>query len=567
MLRPTQPRLLTGLLCCGSLLAISCTGSIDDGKRSGSDPSSPGSTDPGAGSSDPGASTPGAGPSVANDVPNTCGADQLGPSPLHRLTRLEYDNTIHDLIGEDMKLSKAFGFDERAGEFAANFFTPISEMDFAQYATAAEAVAEKAAGSMATVVTCDPAADPAGCSTTFIKQFGRRAFRRPLDAEEQARYQTLFDLGRTGADFANGVRLVVQAMLQSPKFLYLLEGPGPLTQHQVAARLSYFLWNAPPDAELSAAADNGELGTMAVLHQHTQRLLADPRAFEMIKDFHTQWLGLEELPTETKDAKLYGDFDMYRPSMIEETGRFVTDVMKTDGGKLETLLTASYAIVNGPLAALYGAPGGGTATDWKRVELDPKQRAGVFTQGGYLAAHGAFDASSPIQRGLAIRQRFLCAPMPVPPPGADSTFPAATPSTTTRERFDKHRTNPTCASCHSLMDKLGYGFETYDAIGRFRTTENGAMVDDSGEILGTIDIDGPFKGAVELAHKLTGSKQVQQCVTTQWFRYAFGRLDSPADKCVLDALQKRFTGGGMRVTDLLAAIVESDAFRSYQPLK
>jgi len=157
--------------------------------------------------------------------------------------------------------------------------------------------------------------------------------------------------------------------------------------------------------------------------------------------------------------------------------------------------------------------------------------------------------------------------MPVPPPGADQNFPPATKTATTRQRFDNHRTNPTCASCHIMMDKLGYGFESYDAMGTFRTTENGVMVDDSGEIIGTADIDGPFKGASELSHRLASSKQVQSCMTTQWFRFAFARLETDADKCVLNAINKKVGGLAMKVTDILSAIVESDAFRTYQAVK
>jgi hypothetical protein len=553
MLGPTQ-RVLVRLLVCGPLL-VGCTGTISDGSdsRAGAKPPGPGNGG-------------GGGSTVATDAPRTCGMNQLGPSPLHRLTRVEYDNTIKELVGEDLHLAKGFAFDERAGEFTANFFTPISEMEFNQYATAAEAVAEKAVTAMATLVPCDPAADATGCSAKFIKQFGRRAFRRPLDDEEIATYQKLFDTGRTGADFANGIRLVVQAMLQSPKFIYLVEGPGPLTQHQMAARLSYFLWNAPPDPALSAAADAGQLGSMNGLHQQAERLLADPRALDMFTDFHTQWLGLEELPTETKDTKFYPEFDAFKSAMIEENTRFVREVIKTDGGKLETLLTANWTMANGQLSTLYGLAGGGADTDWHKVTLDSKQRAGLLTQPGFLSAHGSFDASSPILRGLAVRERILCAPMPVPPPGADQNFPMPTPSQTTRQRFDKHRTLPSCASCHEMMDKLGYGFESYDGIGRFRTTENGVTVDDSGEIINT-DVDGPFQGAPALARRLLASQQVQQCMGTQWFRYAMGRLDTDADKCVLDSIQKKFSGAGLRVSDLLLAIVESDAFRTFQALK
>jgi hypothetical protein len=552
MLSPTRPPFHVGLLGCGSLLAFACTGTIGDGAAGN------------AGSTNRGDN--GGPPMVATDAPSVCKADQVGASPLHRLTQLEYDNTVRDLVGEDLKLAKAFAYDERAGEFTANYFNPISEMEFAQYATAAEAVAEKAVSTMSRLVPCDPAGD-AACSTKFIRQFGRRAYRRPLTDVEATTFQKLFDTGRSGADFANGVRLVVQAMLQSPKFIYLDEGPGPLTQHQMAARLSYFLWNAPPDAPLAAAADAGQLGTLSGLRDHAKRLLADPRALDMVTNFHTQWLGLEELPTETKDDKVYPEFDRLKLAMIEETNRFLVDVFKNDGGRLETLITAPYTFVNGPLAALYGVKGPTSATDWQKVTLDPKQRAGLFTQPGFLAEHGSFDASSPIRRGLAIRERILCAPMPVPPPGADAKFPAPIPTATTRERFDRHRTDPTCASCHEMMDKLGYAYESYDGVGRFRTTENGVTVDNSGEVIGT-DVDGPFKGAIELSQRLLSSKQVQECVATQWFRYAMGRLETKQDTCVLDNLKKRFTGmSNLRVDDLLEAIVESDAFRTYRAVE
>jgi hypothetical protein len=559
MLSPTRPPVLVGLLAGSALLVLGCTGNIGEGK---STPRGGGNHDP-SGPVPPGGGGGGDGTPIAPDAPRTCNADQLGPSPLHRLTRVEYDNTIRDLVGEDLKLARDFTEDERAGTFSGNSFTPIGELQFTQYATGAAAVADKAASLLPKVVPCDPAT--AGCSVQFIKQFGRRALRRPLEDAEVARYQALFDVGQKGMDFANGVRLVVEAMLESPKFIYLVEGPGPLTQHQMAARLSYFLWDSPPDAQLAAAADTGQLGTIAGLRQQAKRLLADPRALAIVTDFHEQWLGLERLPKLQKDAMLYADFDALRPAVIEETGRFVAEVMKTEGGRLETLLAAPYSVVNGPLAALYGA-GGSATDDWHKVMLDPKQRAGLLTEASFLAANGAFDGSSPIRRGLAVRERVLCAEMPVPPPTVDQNVPPLMPGDTTRQRFDRHRADPSCAGCHELMDKLGYAFESYDGVGRYRTEERGKPVDDSGEIIGT-DVDGAFKGAAEMAHKLAKSKQVQDCATTQWFRYAFGRLETDLDKCMLTSLQKTFAAADFRVADLMMAIVESDAFRTYKAVK
>jgi len=548
MLSSIRPPLHAGALCGGAFLALACTGNIDEGETFG------GKTPP------KGGSVP-----IADDAPRTCQASQLGPSPLHRLTRVEYDNTIRDLLGEDLKLAKDFAADERAGTFAGNSFTPISEMQFTQYATAAAAAATRASMAMSKLLPCEPAA--AACAGQFIKQFGRRAHRAPLDDAEVARYQKLFDIGRTSAggdDFANGVRLVVEAMLQSPKFIYLIEGPGDLTQHQMAARLSYFLWDAPPDVELAAAADGGQLNTIANLRAQARRLLADPRAATVVGDFHVQWLNLERLPKLQKDTALYADWEALRPAIREETTRFAAEAMKSDGARLQTLLAAPFTVVNGPLAALYGAPAGGA--DWHRVTLNGKERAGLLTQAAFLSANGAFDGSSPIRRGLAVRERVFCAEMPIPPPDVDNNVPPLMPGDTTRQRFDRHRADPSCAACHELMDNLGYAFESYDGVGRYRTNERGKPVDDSGSVVGT-DVDGPFKGAAELAHKLAGSKQVQECLTTQWFRYAFGRLETKVDQCVLDGLSKTFAKNELRVADLLLAIVESDAFRTYQALQ
>jgi hypothetical protein len=549
MLRSIQPRWVLGLAAAGALAA--CTGTIG--------------TTPAGGGNQP-SSTPSSNNNSTTVVPSggACGADQIGPSPLHRLTHTEYDNSIKDLVGQDLKLSDSFSFDERAGIFTANFFEPITETQFDEYATAAETAAEAAVKNMGQVVPCNPTADAAACELQFIKQFGRRAYRRPLDDTEVAALQKLFDLGRTGVDFANGVRLVVQATLQSPKFLYLIEGPGPLNQHQLAARLSYFLWNAPPDAPLASAADAGQLGDLNGLRQQTQRMLKDPRSLEVITEFTNQWLGLDDWMT--KDPMLYPQFTTMLPMMIEETTRFLGEVMNTDGGRLDTLLTSPWSIVNGPLAKLYGASdayGAGPGTDWRKTTLDPKQRAGLLTQAAFLAAQGEFDGSSPIRRGLAVRERILCAPMPMPPPGVNQNVPPLTPSQTTRERFDKHRTDPQCAACHDMMDKLGYGFEEFDGIGAFRTNQNGVQIDDSGELIAT-DIDGPFVGAPDLVHKLVASPQVQRCVATQWFRYALGRLDTSIDKCEIDAISKRVMGGDIKIADMMQAIVESDTFRTFK---
>jgi hypothetical protein len=536
------------------LLAASlagCVGSIDTGKSS--DNGGPDQPPPGSSGGKP--------PPSQVAGPSACKMDQIGFSPLRRLTRTQYDNSIKDLLGVDLGLSQHFSDDELAGPFASNYFTPISESQYSQYASAAASAAFKTVERLAQIIPCASGAltggDEASCASQFIRQFGRRAYRRPLTDEEVKSYDALFKMGRSNGDFANGITLVTEGMLESPHFLYLIEGPGALTQHQLASRLSYFLWNAPPDAKLASLADTGALGTPVALGAEAKRMLADPRAQAMMDDFHLRWLGLTKLDILQKDDKKFPDFAALHPLMREELTRFTGYVMSQGDGKLETLLTAPYTFATPALAKLYDA----TATgDWQKVALDPTKRAGILTQSAFLATHG-HEGSAPIFRGIAVREQLFCVDLPPPPPGADNMFPPPSPTKTTRERLVMHRVNPECASCHDLMDSLGYGFESFDDIGRYRTTENGVPIDDTGKILGTDDADGPFKGPVELGRRLAKSKQVQQCLTTQWFRYALGRAETPLDKCTMDLVFKRFQDSDFRIPDLLLALVESDGFR------
>ena len=534
-----------------------CMGSVGDGTTGpgGPGPSGPGSEPGGPG----GPGTPG-GPNVPAPTPTTCKTDQIGLSPLRRLTKLEYDNSIKDLLGVDLGLAKDFNADEMAGSFPSNFFTPISEANFTQYASAAAQAAVKTVQQLGQLLPCAAnvqANNEATCVSSFIRQFGRRAYRRPLDDGEVSRYESVFRVGRGNGDFTSGIALVVQGMLESPHFLYLVEGPGPLTQHQLAARLSYFLWNGPPDSKLSSLADTGALRTPESLRNEAKRMLSDPRAQQMIDDFHTRWLQVEKLPILSKDQTAYPEFEALKPAMQEEMRRFTTFVMGEGDGKLETLLTAPFTFANGPLAKMYGVQTSGN--DWQKVELEPAQRSGVLTQSAFLAGHGR-EGASPIFRGIAVREQLLCVELPPPPPGADALLPPASPTKTTRDRLEQHRTDPECASCHKLMDVLGYGFESFDEMGRYRTTENNIKIDDSGEFVGT-DVDGAFRGPIQLTRRLAASPQAQKCVATQWFRYALGRMETNIDTCTLDAVYQRFQKSEFRLPELLMALVESDGFR------
>jgi hypothetical protein len=528
-----------------------CVGSIDTGKKPG---------DRGSGQS-PGSSG-GAG-STGITGPSACRMDQIGISPLRRLTRIQYDNSIKDLLGVDLGLSQHFSEDELAGPFAGNYFTPISESQYSQYATAAATAAFKTVERLGQLLPC--AASGSGddaCASQYIRQFGRRAYRRPLTDEEIGRYEALFKMGKTTGDFATGITLVTEGLLESPNFLYLVEGPGPLTQHQLAARLSYFLWNGPPDAKLAGLADSGALGTPDALGAEAKRMLADPRAQAMMDDFHLRWLNLTKLDILQKDAMKYPDFETWHPLMREEITRFTGYVMGPQGdGKLETLLTAPFTFANAELGKLYDVKVNG---DWQKVDLDPGKRGGMLTQSAFLATHG-HEGSAPIFRGIAVREQLFCVDLPPPPPNADALFPPPSMTKTTRERLMMHRAAPQCASCHEVMDMTGYAFESFDDIGRYRTTENGVPIDDSANIVGTGDADGPLKGPIELGRRLAKSQTVQKCVTTQWFRYAMGRTETDLDQCTMDHVFSTFKDSNFRIPDLLLALVQSDGFRIRRP--
>jgi hypothetical protein len=408
--------------------------------------------------------------------------------------------------------------------------------------------------------------EDASCGRQFIETFGRRAFRRPLAAEELERYVAFFETQRTSSNFRVAARLVIQALLESPQFLYRLELEGaagkraPLQPYELASRLSYGLWQTMPDETLLAAAEAGELATADEVEAQARRMLADPKARAMVFDFHRQWLDLDRLMRVNKDNLTYPQWnEALRLAMREETQRFIEDVIFDGDGKLRTLLSSSQTWVNPALATLYGAP---AVSGWQKVTLDPAQRAGLLTHASFLAGHAHVINPSPVLRGVFAFDRVLCAPLP-PPVGINTTPPEISDfdmPTTNRQRYKQHQA-PGCESCHKRIDSIGFALENYDAIGAFRTEENGLPIDARTELTGT-DVDGPIANGVELAHKLAGSAKVRRCYVNQWFRFTLGRGEEMDDASTLDWLDHHFVESGERVIDLIVAITRSDEFRT-----
>lgn len=501
--------------------------------------------------------------STGGDADIACTDLDVSPTPLRRLTGQQYANAVRDVLDVSVDISE-LGADEKAGAFDSNGSAAVSSNSVELY----RALAETVASSVPELTACET--EPEDCWNTLVDGTGRRLFRRPLTDAERGRY---FELAETGADPADGSRLVVQAMLQSPSFLYHLEfglpdvegAVIPLEPYELASRLSFFLWNSVPDDGLLDAAAAGELGSADALEAQAERLLLDSRARESIGSFHVQWLGIDHLEDSFKDPGTYPSFSVsMAQAMVAETRRFSELTVLQGDARLETLLTASHSYLTDPLFELYGVQEPEDFMPGMPVELDPEQRAGLITQASFLAAHALTNQSGPIQRGVEIRNQFFCDPPPPPPPDANVEPPAPDPDATTRELFEQHTADPTCASCHVLIDGIGLGMENYDGVGRHRTMENGKAVDASGEVLAT-DVDGTFDGGVELAHRLAHSEQVRECVARQWFRFALGRLESDQDTCSLDTLHTAFSESDSDVRALLVQLVRTDAFRYRRP--
>jgi hypothetical protein len=516
-------------------------------------------------------------PSAPLPPPSACAAGAAaprpGPSPLRRLTRFEYDNTVRDLLGDTTQPARAFPPDEQALGFDNNAEARVVGSLLAEYyAGAAEDLASRHTAALLRDHACDPAALGAEtCGRRFVESFGRRAFRRPLAADEVTRAMGPFAFGLKSQGYALGAELVVRFMLQAPQFIYRVElatapaagtAVARLDPGEIASRLSYLIWGSMPDTALFAAADSGALGRKEEVATQARRLLAEPRAAAVLRHFHEQWLELEGLEAIEKDR---ARFPAYTPEIARlqkrEAMTFVEAVMSgtsADGG-VAAFFTAPVSYMNARLAAFYGlqAPAG---TAFTKVALDPARGAGILSQGGLLAHLALPDQSSPIHRGKFVREQLFCQVLPIPPADAVIVPPAPDPRKTTRERFSEHSANAACRGCHQLIDPIGLGFEAYDAVGRFRATENGKPVDTRGEIVAAeADTTGPFDGVAGLGAKLARSGEALACVGRQWFRFAQGRGEVADDACALAALAATLRSSGS-VREALVALTQTDAF-------
>jgi hypothetical protein len=505
-------------------------------------------------------------------------ADEPGPAPLRRMTRFEYGRTISDLTGVAVSIAdtlppdeETLGFDDIADAYSVSSLHAVSYLDAAEQAAA---TLTGNGARLTAVASCDPTTGDAECVASFIAAFGRRAWRRPLDPDEvQAMQQVYTDTADPGP--VDGVAAVVATMLQSPQFIYRPEPQEttksdttttPLEPYALATRLSLLLTGAGPDDTLLAAAQSGALATEAGLLEQTDRLLEGTRAAELFVHVATQWWEIGGMATVDKDRNLYRTWtDTTAAALAEETRLFLTNAWQ-ETPNLKTLLTAPVTYVDADLATFYGLPAP-AGSGYQRVDLDPSRAAGLLTQGSFLATHAKADQTSPVLRGKFVRAKLFCSPPPPPPPDIVVRPPTVDPRLSTRQRFAQHTADARCATCHALMDPIGFAFENYDAAGRWRDIDGGQAVDATGDLTGT-DVDGALDGVPSLATKLVDSAEVANCTATQWFRYAFGRSEqSKGDLCTVGKLAAAFQGtnGNGDFKKMVRATVRMATFRNRPP--
>jgi hypothetical protein len=296
-----------------------------------------------------------------------------------------------------------------------------------------------------------------------------RAFRRPTTEAELAPFVKVVEqLFAEGATFEEALRGGIKAVLCAPGFLYLVERPGPLDDHALASRLSYFVWSTMPDDELLAVAGRGDLKKPEVLRAQTERMLADPRSRAFVTNFTGQWLSLREIDRTTPDSRLYPEFDpLLRWSMLEETRRFFAELL-TANLSVNNFVDSEFTFLNRRLAKHYGIPGV-EGLELEKVPLEPEyRRGGVLTQAAVLKVTANGFATSPVVRGVWVNDHILGTPIPPPPPGVPAIEPDIRGATTVREQLAKHREIATCASCHVKIDPPGFALEEYDVIGGYR---------------------------------------------------------------------------------------------------
>jgi hypothetical protein len=555
------------------LAAGGCTGSLSGGGA----PAGPAGGGGGGASSPSAPGGPTGLPPIIDPGPTGAKAPVLDPGQviMRRLNRAELDNTVRDLLGttirpgDELPQDESFhGFDT-IGEVVTTSPLHVEVMEQVAGRLVDELLARPAGDPhRERILTCDVAQGGEACAREILTGFAERAFRRRVGGDEVDRLLALYTkAAAAGATPAEALGLALRAVLVSPYFLFRVElDPDPtsrlphaVSDHELATRLSYFLWSSTPDDQLLRAADAGTLlKDRKSLDAQISRLLDDPRAEALAQHFGGQWLTVRKIEGATPDKALFPTFDEpLRAAMKRETELFFGAVLK-ENLPVEALVTADFTFLNDRLAQHYGLPAPGKGNAFERVSVAGRREGGVLTHGSVLLATSHSRRTSPTKRGKWVLEQLLCSPPPDPPPDVEGIDEAAMMEAKTfREKLQQHSTEPACAACHKLFDPLGFALENFDAVGVYRTTENGHPVDSKGELP-----DGTtLSGAADLAKVVARDQRFVACLTESLLAYAVGRgFVSPEAKHYAEAVAGVALARGGTLRAVIDAVVTSEAF-------
>jgi hypothetical protein len=480
-----------------------------------------------------------------------------------RLTHQQWENSVRDLLKLPAVpgLASMFASDTSDGMFSNNELRLfVTSTLWSDYQRAAEDLAKRVAMDAQARTAIGATGDPA----TFITTFGRRAYRRPLEPLEQQRYEALFASAATlytgGDAFANGVELVIRAMLQSPHFVYRTElgtNEAPLSGYEAASKLSFLLRDTMPDDALFDAAERGELSTIDGVLTQARAMIDAPAAQSVVARYHNELFGLFRYEGIEKDRTA---FPNYQPTMNQafmDADRMFFDAIFRDGQGLREILLSTKAFVNSAIAPLYDVTASGSGMT--EVTLGP-DRPGFFTRASFLAYNANLSDPDPIHRGVDMMHRLLCINM-VPPPGEIPPLPAAMPGQTNRERVTAHTGSGECAGCHAVsINPLGFALENFDALGQTRTMDAGKLVNtaDSYDLASTGIVS--FAGAPELMAILAESPDAHACYSRRLGEYALGRDMNETDRQLLNDMLATSTGTAGSIKNMLLAAIRSPRF-------
>ena len=483
-----------------------------------------------------------------------------GPFVIRRLTKVEYGNTLHDLLGVDPAAAQELP-DEVAGEGYMNSLSPLQSEQYLSIANEALRQMPAEVERRLWASGLSSGADVRQIARTLA----RTAYRRPPSDTEVDTLVGVFDLGRKNKlDHTASLRLMLKAALVSPQFLFITpakeaaagEKIVPLDDYQLASRLSYLLWATMPDAELSALADEGKLHEPVVLKAQTKRLLADKRSRALFDGFGAQWLGLGEMKSKTFDtAKFPQMTDAMRSAMYEEARLFFDSIVR-ENRNVVGFVDSDYTFLNGTLATLYGLEKAVAGPEMRKVKLTNPNRGGILGMPGILATTSFPNRTSPVKRGIWVLEQVLGEVVPPAPPNVptlEKQDQKKVANLTLRQRTELHRTNAVCNNCHKILDPIGFGLENFDAIGRWRDQDDtGGKIDAAGELPGGKRFSSPKELKTIIAAR---KEDLARNLTEKLLAYALCRKLEGYDEIVVDRLMEAIAKDGYRMQTLITEIV------------